>query len=84
MTTWQDRQNTLVDKIKSFYIVMDEKNKRMLTMIPRIAIIMLFSIYFAGIIQHWLDVIMLIIGTIILGVVLFFIPIETLINNKKK
>jgi len=80
MNTWQQRQDILVETIRKRYDALSVKNKRMVAMIPRIVILMSFSVYFAGLIQHWVDVVMLIISTIILGFILFFIPN----NNKKK
>ena len=66
--------------IKNKYQSLNEKNKRMVKMAPRVAVMMIFTIYFAGIIQTTIDVIIMCVCVIVIGLMLFFIPIDKLLN----
>lgn len=56
------------------------KSRRTVKMIPRIIILMSFATFFAGFIYCSLDLLMYIFAIVLLGIFLFFIPLDKLLN----
>lgn len=57
---------------------MNEKQKNLILMMPRIAIIMITAIYCSGFVKTNLDMLWVVMGISFLAVVLFFIPTHIL------
>jgi hypothetical protein len=64
-------------KVKSF----SEKNKRIIIMIPRIIILMLFTAYLSGFTKTSYDYVFVSVVIIVLGVFLFFVDIKKYLKH---
>jgi len=73
---WRQRVGMLIDYK---YQNMKPKNKRMIRMIPRVFILMFFATYFAGFLYSTADLLVYMFGVILLGILLFFVPLNKLL-----
>lgn len=69
--------------VEYLYENMSIKNKRTIRMIPRVMILMSFATFFAGFLYCLADLLAYVFGIILLGIFLFFIPLDKLLDEEK-
>jgi len=75
-------ENKAIKQLLLWYKSKNEKQKRVIKLIPYIIIYMSILTYFSGFIKTLEDVLVFIIGAVILGLFSFFIPISKLLNQE--
>lgn len=55
---------------------MEKKNKKFITLVARVVLIMVVSVYASGFVKTDLDLLWVVIGICFLTIILFFIPLN--------